>query len=123
MSLTAVQIRSEGQRVLVVKDGRAVFDMPWQAALDLSRGIHAMAKKSEEWSKKEQLIFDQGLLHRMGIRLGLIHNPVLRPEALKAAQRNDTLRRNLRNRIPADAASVGTPAVIRHHTPEVAHNV
>lgn len=114
-----VAIRVEGEHVQVINDGRLTWEMPWQSALEMGQALQRAARKGEEWSKRDQLIFDQGLLHRMGIRLGIISDPGLKAEALKVAQRNDILRRNIPNRIRSDAANVGTPMVIRNQ--EVSH--
>ena len=41
----AVTVRQEGTNVVVIREGRAVFDMPWDAALQLAQAIFSQAKR------------------------------------------------------------------------------
>ena len=77
-----VSIRQEDTRVLVIEDGRAVFDMPWEAALELAKAITAQAKKAEEIAKADQVIEDAAVLMRSGAPFGLSNNR----DILKAAK-------------------------------------
>jgi hypothetical protein len=65
-----VSIRQEGVSVLVVVDGRAVLEMPWQAALDVSMAIRIQAKEAEALAKVEGIIWDQAILVRSGAPFG-----------------------------------------------------
>jgi hypothetical protein len=110
MSLSRVAVRAEGDRVLVIKDGRAVFEMPWQAALDLAQALAAKGKQAEEFAKANTIIADQALLARLGARFGLTSNPVMQHEAMKKAAWDRTLRRALPGGLPSQEV-VGVPAL------------
>ena len=115
----AVRVRQEGTRVLLLKDGRALLDLPWQAALDLARALHAQGKRAEEIDCAQAIIQDQAILTRLGFRFGLTSHPQLLREATHAA----AWHRDLRRYIPASRARgitsqevVGAPTVI-HQPP------
>lgn len=112
MSLSTVRILAEGDHVHVVKDGRLVFDLPWDAALQLARAIHQKAKQAEEYAKRDVIVYDQAILARRGFRwLGLTDHPVLQKMAMHTAVWDRNLRRYLPGGIKSQAA-VGTPTVL-----------
>lgn len=81
-----VSIRQEGMRVVVIEDGHTVFDMPWDAALELAKAIISQAKKAEEVAKAEQVIEDASILMRAGAPFGLSSNPdIIRAAKQEAA--------------------------------------
>lgn len=113
----AVRVRQEGARVLVLRQGRALLDLPWQAALDLAKALHAQGKRAEEIDRAQAIIADQAIVTRLGFRFGLTSHPVLLKEATKAAAWDRTLRRY----IPPSKAwgitsqqVVGSPRVLTH---------
>lgn len=111
-----VAIRNEGNRVLVIQNGKALLDLPWDAALALAKAIRIKALIAEEEDKAESIIFDQAILTRMGIPLGLTSNPAMLHEAGKEAAWNSDLRRYIRGKRAGGIASqsvVGTPAIIQ----------
>lgn len=110
--MTTLQIRHEGPNVTVIKDGVCVFDMPYQAALELAAAIHIQAKLAEEIANREQLTTDQAILVRNGIPLGLITDKRLRHEALEKAQYDPKLRRYIPMNI-ANEPIVGAPTLIQ----------
>lgn len=116
MAVCMSTVRAEGEMVQIIKDGRLVFEVPWQAALDLSKAIHAKAKQCEEFADRERIIHDQAIVTRLGLRFGLTSNPFMLKEATKEAAWNRDLRRYIR----ADRAMgiqsqsvVGTPSLIQ----------
>jgi hypothetical protein len=106
----AVQIRAEGTRVLVVSDGRAILDLPWQAALSIARGLVAVARKAEEIAKAEQIVMDQAILTRAGAPFGLSNNPDIKKEAGKEAAWNTDLRRSMPGGVKSQEV-FGTPTL------------
>ncbi len=113
----AVRIRHEGMRVQVLKDGRVLLELPWQAALDLAKALHAQGKRAEEIDRAQAIIHDQAIVTRLGLRFGLTSHPLLLREAGKEAAWN----RNLRRYIPSGRAygiasqeMVGAPIIIQH---------
>lgn len=111
--MTRITTRQDGPHVLLLVDGRLVAEMPWNAALDVSRAIHVKAKAAEEIAKAAGIIYDHAILMRHGFRFGLTSHPLLQGEAAKQAAWN----RNLRRYIPGGVRSeemVGTPSLILH---------
>lgn len=95
-AITNVQIRREDTRVLVLHNGRALLDLPWQAALALARALQVKARLAEEQAKAQLIITDQAILTRAGFKLGLTS----RPDLLRAAAHEAGWNRNLRRYIP-----------------------
>lgn len=115
----SVQIRQAGTRVLVLQHGRTLLDLPWQAALDLAKALHAQAKRAEEIERAPAIIADQAIITRLGLRFGLTNHRGLLREAVKEAAWN----RDLRRYIPpakamgiASQSVVGAPQLIQHPT-------
>lgn len=116
----AVTVRQEGTNVVVIREGRAVFDMPWDAALQLARAIFSQAKRAEELASAERIADDQAVLLRLGVPVGLSSRRDIQEEAQERAAWDSTLRRY----IPLKRAkgvggvrsqeSFGTPRIIRH---------
>jgi hypothetical protein len=106
-----VQIRQDGAKVLIIKNGVLIFELPWEAALALADGIRAKGKLAEEYAKANQIISDQAILMRAGAPFALTNNPDILSEARKTAETD----RNLRRYIPASIPSgerFGVPTVI-----------
>jgi hypothetical protein len=108
-----VSIRREGNRILLLKNGVLLIEMPYQAALGLSQALRVKAKEVEEEVCAEQIIADQALLLRAGAPFGLTaHRAILR-ESIKTAQFDRDLRRYLPGGI-ASKAIVMAPRIIQH---------
>lgn len=90
-------IRWEQNSVKLIVDGQLVLDMPWEAALELGKGLIHQARKAEEWTKAPEVIRDQAILMRAGIPLALTSDPVKRKEAGKDAAWDSDLRRAMPN--------------------------
>lgn len=89
-------VRQEGDRVLLIYNGRLVTSLPWQAAESLARSIRVQAKSAEEHAKREQIAFDQAILTRLGVPVGLTDNPHILKAAVNEAAWNSDLRRYIR---------------------------
>lgn len=88
-----LSVRQEGDHVLVIRNGQAILDLPYQAALDLAKALRIKGKAAEEIAKAEQVIFDEAILLRVGANIGLTNHPVILREAMKEAAWNSDLRR------------------------------
>lgn len=113
MSNVTLRIRQEGTNVLVIKDGTAVLNMPWDAALAVAHEIIAKARLAEETAKAEDIIFDNALLFRSGAPFGLSNHPDIVKQSLIEAQHNTILRRSNMGGIKSQAV-FGTPTIIQH---------
>jgi len=83
--MNQVNIRQDGDNVIILKDGKAILGMPWEAALAVSDAIRAKAKEVEELKKHDIIIADQALLFKAGFPLGLTNHPKMIREAAKQA--------------------------------------
>ncbi len=115
--MKALTVRREENRVLLIQNGRVVFDAPYEAALAIARAIFAKAKEAEEEFCVEQIVADQAILTRLGLPFGLTN----RPDFLKMAANQAAWNSDLRRYIPpsraggmASQAIVGTPKIINH---------
>lgn len=114
-----VSVRQEGVNVVVVREGRAVFDMPWDAALELAAAILAQAKRAEELAHAEQIAGDQAILLRLGVPLGLSSRRDIQAEAQQRAAWDSQLRRAIPLKRAKGVAGIrsrevfGIPKVIR----------
>jgi len=115
------KVKQNGTRVLVLIDGKLVLDLPWEAALDLSKGIRIQAKRAEELAKAPQIIQDQAVIQRAGFPVGLTNNPDIQKEALKVAQHDRKLRKFMPGGIKSQGA-VGTPTLIKRPPPNKGGN-
>lgn len=114
--VSELTVRREGTRVLVIRNGKAILDLPWDAALALARALHVKAHEAEEEARALDIIADQAILTRLGVPLGLTSRPDLLKAAGNEAAWNSDLRRYIRGKRAKGIASkevFGTPAVIR----------
>lgn len=88
-------VRQEKNKVLFITDNGTFLEMPWEKALQVARALYMKARLAEEYEKHEEVILDQALLLRSGIKLGLSGTKEILREAVKEAQWNRELRRFL----------------------------
>ena len=81
-----VRIRTDKGCVYLLVQGRPALELPWEAALQLSKAIRAKAMEARENVEHSVVIADQAVLMGLGARLGLSGNPKLLIEARKAAE-------------------------------------
>lgn len=113
----SVNVRQEGDRVLVIENGRTILDLPYQGAKALARALLSQAARAEEHAQAESIIADQAILTRAGAPFGLTSNPALLKAATVEAAWNTKLRRYIPPSRAGGIASqsvVGTPAIIQH---------
>jgi len=109
-----VDVSQEGERVFIIERGRAILELPWDAAQALARAILTQAARAEEIAKAEQIVYDNAILLRSGaLPIGLTSNPVLIDQTIREAQSNTNLRRYMPGGIKSREV-FGTPAIIKH---------
>lgn len=108
-----ITVRQDEDHVLLIVNGRDVLNVPWDAALEISKAMHQQAKKAEEIAKVAAVVKDHAILVRAGWPIGLAVDPRVRKEAEKAAVNDSDLRRYMPGGVKSQE-SVGTPGVRRH---------
>ena len=111
MSVESVIVRQEGDRVLVLQKGKALLDLPWEAALEVARALYSKGKLAEEQAKAGSVIMDQAILMRGGAPFGISNDPRIISEATKEAVHNRSLRRYMPGGVKS-AEVVGAPTII-----------
>lgn len=120
--VSRVTISRDGQTVLVIKNGRAILRIPWDAAEAIGRALLIKAHEAEELVKADSIIADQAILTRLGVPVGLTSNRAMQKAAANIAAWDEKLRRYIP---PARAGGIasqeifGTPAIKRHPPEEV----
>lgn len=108
----------EHDQVLLILDGRLVATLPWQSAHTLGKAITFQANKAEENAKAEQVIFDQAILTRLGVPMGLTNDPWKLKQAANEAAWNTKLRRYIP---PSRAGGIQSQAVFGSPTVRAAY--
>ena len=112
--IKAVDVRLEGARVVIVQNGRKILDVPCGEVADtLAQAIWAQSRKGEELQQAERIVFDNAILLRKGIPIGLSNHPKILEETRKEAAWNSDLRRYLPGGVKSEE-QFGTPAIKRH---------
>lgn len=111
--MNAARIRQNADKVQLVLDGR-LHEMPWQAALDISRALAQKARLAESYEKHALIVADSALLIRAGAPFGLAPTARHLAEAKKEARWGSWLRRYLPWGVRS-AEAFGTPRIIPHH--------
>ncbi len=111
--MARVNIGREGDTVLLHIGGKTHV-LPWEAALHISRALYEKAKLAEEHAKANDIIMDQAMATRLDLPFGFSNNRVIQREAMKEAQWNSELRKNIPE--PSGIRTrerMGTPDVVR----------
>lgn len=114
---TTVDVRHEEGRVLVIHNGVLLWDMPYQAALDVARAIHVKAKQAEEHVKALEIIADEAVLIRAGVPLSLTANKTIWNEAKHMAETDSALRRYIPTHGIRSGERFGVPTIIQSPPP------
>ena len=104
MSQRVFRVIQEGSNVTLVLNGCLVAELPWEAALEVSRAIHAKAKEAESYAKVHEIIADQALVLANGLPFGLTNDRRVMREAIKEASAFGGVK---------SKSIVGTPAVLQ----------
>lgn len=97
---------------MLIESGRAITELPWEAALQLSRAIQAKARRAEEIAKAEAVAMDHAILLRSGAPFGLALNRRVRAFAEHLAVTSRRLQRYMPGGVKSQE-SLGVP-VVRH---------
>jgi hypothetical protein len=113
----ALTVRQDLGKILVIGNGRLLFDMPAAVARQVWRAVKGKAKLAEEHDAADRVIADNALLLRTGAPFGLSDNPRILAESAKEAAHNRDLRRFIPGGVQADRLR-GAPRVsIETRTP------
>lgn len=107
-------VRQDGPNVLIISNGKLVSIMPWDAALIVSKAIHAKAKQAEEIAKADQIIQDNAILARVGSFIGLSSHPKIVEETKKEAAFG-SIRKYITSRI--ESKEIAYPPIIKRGLP------
>ena len=110
--LRLLGVRVDKDRVIILEEGKAILNIPWNMALPLGKALVKRAKTAEEHANALQIIKDQALIQRVGFPIGLTNNPAIQKEAMKEAVNSRELRRALPGGIKSQSI-VGVPTVIK----------
>lgn len=111
--ISQVTVSQDGVEVILVVNGQRVLELPWDAAKMIAKAMRIQALRIEEKVKANQIAYDQGILLRKGIPIGLTSNPEIIQEAGKEAAWNSNLRRYLPGGVKSQEA-FGAPVIIKH---------
>lgn len=111
--LNTLTVRREGETVVLIYNGRRVCDLTWEAADRLARALQTQARRAEEESKALEIAYDQAILLRKGVPVGLTDRRDIQKEAGKLAAWDSDLRRYMPGGVKSTEA-VGTPSVVNH---------
>src|SRR5574341_1218384 len=113
-AMNRITIRQEGSRVLLLRDGKLLADMPWDAALEVGTWVTRKARLAEEYAKANEIALDHAILLRSGAPFGLTNNPLIQRVAFNLAQWDSLLRR----RMPRVGGISGIPSSEQVGTPK-----
>lgn len=85
----------DGERVIVIKNGATILDLPWQAAQMLAKALLIKANEAEAIAKVERTVMDQAILYRTGAPMAFSTDPRIDDMARQEAVWNSKLRRYL----------------------------
>jgi hypothetical protein len=106
-------VRREGSRVMLIKDGATLLDLPWDAAKELAKVMRLQAARAEQTANVEAVIADQAVLIRKGFPISLTPNPEVFKEAGNEAAHNRDLRRYVPGGVPS-GMTFGMARLIGH---------
>lgn len=84
----------EHGRVIILKDGVPVIDMPWEMVDDFCKAMRLKKLLCEEYANREQLAQDSAILLRAGAQMALSARQDVKDEAAKRAVHDRELRRS-----------------------------
>lgn len=108
-----VTVRRDGDTVLLLKGGRLLLALPWDAADALARALTIQAREAEELVKALGIAYDSAILLRAGVPLGLSSHPGILAEARQLAAWDSNLRRHMPGGIKSEE-QFGRPAIVMH---------
>jgi hypothetical protein len=85
---TEVRIGQDGERVLVLKNGVLILDLPWQVAQQIGAALYAKGKAAEQFARREEVAEDAALLQRAGAPPAIVGGFVGRPSLILSPRSN-----------------------------------
>lgn len=79
--------------MLVLRNGQAILDLPWDAARALAMALRRKSALAEEIARHERVALDDAIMIRSGAPCRLAVDPRVRELAEQEAQSNRKLRR------------------------------
>ncbi len=117
----AVSVRREGNDIILIESnsGQTVLICPANVALEISHAMKGHARLLEETEAKvaDRVVFDNALLHRAGVPLGLTNNPYLKKQTGVEAYHNSALRKMIPTTVRARKGIVSTPDITKETKP------
>lgn len=105
------RIRNEGDHVVIIDSiGHTIFNAPYNQALVVVQEFYKAAKAAEEVAEHEKIAYDNAILLKTGVHLGLTNHKDIKQESADVALYDPKLRRYLGSGIRSQEA-VGTPTV------------
>jgi hypothetical protein len=104
-----IGVAQQGHMVLLRING-VVTEIPWDKAKLLGRALLRVGSMAEEYEKHAQIAFDQAVLLRAGVPVGLTNNPDIQKEAIVEATSNRQLRTQMPGGIKSEEV-LGVPTV------------
>jgi hypothetical protein len=108
-----ITVRQEGNRVILIEDGKAILDVPWQYADKIAKAMRSKARAAEEQDKAPAIAMDAAIVLRAGLPFGLSSDPKIMAESRKLAAHDRDLRRYMPGGIKSQQ-QFGQPAVTVH---------
>lgn len=117
----AVRIVRQGPRVIVIRAGQTVLDVPAEAAMEIGKQLMAAGRlaKLEDPREAERVALDSAVLLRAGVPFGLTSDRRILDMARVEAESNRELRRAMPGGIKGEV-QFGTPEV---STPSLVESV
>jgi hypothetical protein len=111
MSITQVNIGTNGNKVVFSLDGKTV-EIPWEHANEIARALFMKARQAEEEEKALGIIRDNAILLRAGVPIGLSDRKDIKNETIQTAKYDRDLRRYMPGGIKSREL-FGAPTIIR----------
>jgi len=106
-------IRRDGLDVVVLDNGRTVFRLPYQAALEMAAALRYQAQQAEEQAQAERIALDSAVMLRAGVPFILSNRPDILAEAKREAAWGRDLRRYMPDRGIRSQEKFGVPMIKR----------
>ena len=112
--MNEVRLRQEYTQVLVIDctTGKAILDLPYQAAILLGRGLIEYGKRAEQAAAADHVVFDQAFALRAGVPFGFSTDPKVKDEARKEASHNRELRKMIPHTPDERRGDVEPPVIV-----------
>lgn len=97
-----IRIRQEKDKVLLLCSGRPAIELPWEAAVELSKALRQKAAIAREQDKHELIIADQSILLAVGAPIRISATGKMLRTALKEAEYHGGTKNGINNALKND---------------------